>query len=99
MGEVVQPRPALFLRKRRAEKSHLAHRGHDSAVETLMAKIVARAGAELCLAEPPCIVAHHTLVFRKLLLEEKRVGPIECGICHSQQCYTQPARNATTASL
>jgi len=47
-----------------------------------MAKIVAHARSQLALAKAPRVVAHHPFLLGKLLLEKKRVRPVELGICH-----------------
>ena len=62
-----------------AEQAQLAHFGHDLAVEMLVPVRLQHTGHQLVLGIGAGAVAHHALVFGKLILQQQRIFPLEPG--------------------
>ena len=76
IGDVVHAGAAIAL-DGRAEQAELAHLRHDRAVEALVPIGLEYARHQLFLAVGAGGVAQHALVLRELVVEEKRILPIE----------------------
>jgi hypothetical protein len=80
VGDIARARAAIVLRQRGAQQPEFAHLVHDLAVEALVAEGRDDARHQPLLGIGPRGVADHALVLRELLLEMKRVLPVEGGL-------------------
>ncbi|MGY3661463.1 hypothetical protein ACVJ19_008126 [Bradyrhizobium sp. USDA 376] len=77
IGDVARVGAAIFLRQRDADQAELTHLVEDLAVGLLFQIGLGDAGQQLVLGIGAGGVAHHTLVFGELLVEQERIVPLE----------------------
>ena len=80
IGDVAQPRAAVFLRDGRAEQAERAHLGQQFLVDLLLAPGEPHPRHQLVLRERARAVAHHALFLGQVAVEIERILPVEVGI-------------------
>ena len=100
VADIAGTDPAIFLRNRRAEQPELTHLAEDRGIGVLVLKGVDDPRRQLVLRIGRGGVADHAFVFGQLIVEQKRVCPVE--LSHTGHmnlsCVERPARLLRRAS-